>query len=301
MVVDLDDACHRSSDSPDGPALVVATHARTGKPGRPRLNIDPTFLRAALILRGTTGLAPVFNCHPRTIRRRALDLGLAEAAQPVYRQTAQPDGGVSREYNLAEPRAPPSLDDAALDAVVFDVLTVFPTFGRNMLAGHMRFRGIKVSRVRLKDSYMRVHGTGAAFGNRAIHRREYKVAGANSLWHHDGQHGRYSPRPVCHTPADQSTGLIRFKIVLHCFIDGKSHMITGLHANNNNRAETVFTLFQEATAKHGIPSRVRGDHGTENLVVAKYMEDTRGYDRGSYIWGRYFNLSFISHNFAGSR
>lgn len=71
-------------------------------------------------------------------------------------------------------------------------------------------------------------------------------------------------------------------------------MITGLHANNNNRAETIFQLFREAIEMHGIPSRVRGDHGTENLVVVKYMEDTRGYDRGSYIWGQYVNSPVIT-------
>ena len=38
--------------------------------------------------------------------------------------------------------------------------------------------------------------------------------------------------------------------------------------------------------KHELPSRVRGDHGTEDLQVAKYMENTRGSGRGSYLWGR---------------
>lgn len=66
-------------------------------------------------------------------------------------------------------------------------------------------------------------------------------------------------------------------------------MITGLRVNNNNRAQTVFDLFKQAIEKHGVPSRVRGDHGTENLVVAKWMEDNRGHARGSYIWGRYEN------------
>lgn len=75
-------------------------------------------------------------------------------------------------------------------------------------------------------------------------------------------------------------------MVIHCFIDGKSHLITGLRVNNNNRAQTVFQLFENAMQQHGIPSRVRGDHGTENLVVAEWMEEHRGYDRGSYIWGR---------------
>lgn len=82
------------------------------------------------------------------------------------------------------------------------------------------------------------------------------------------------------------TGLIRYKIVVHGFIDGKSRFVTGIRAHNNNRAETVFQLFLELVTEHGLPSRLRGDHGGENVLVARYMEETRGADRGSYIWGR---------------
>lgn len=81
-------------------------------------------------------------------------------------------------------------------------------------------------------------------------------------------------------------GLIRWKIVVHGFIDGKSRFITGIRAHNNNRAQTVLDLFQEAVRIFGRPSRVRGDHGTENLLVALYMEEVCGVARGSYIWGR---------------
>jgi len=52
----------------------------------------------------------------------------------------------------------------------------------------------------------------------------------------------------------------------------------------NNRASTVLSLFLSAIEGHGIPSRVRGDHGTENLGVAHWMEDYQGLGRGSYIW-----------------
>ena len=87
-------------------------------------------------------------------------------------------------------------------------------------------------------------------------------------------------------------GLIRWGIVIHGFIDGYSRLITGLRASDNNRAETVLGVFLEAVQQYGIPSRCRGDHGVENLLVAALMERLRGERRGSYIWGRYV-LSLI--------
>lgn len=82
------------------------------------------------------------------------------------------------------------------------------------------------------------------------------------------------------------SGLIRFKIVIHGFIDGKSRQVTSIHAGNNNRAATVLEVFLEGVETYGVPSRVRGDHGTENVLVAAWMETNRGSNRGSYIWGK---------------
>jgi len=79
-------------------------------------------------------------------------------------------------------------------------------------------------------------------------------------------------------------GLIRWKLVIHAFIDGHSRFVVGIQVDPNNRAVTVFDLFLQATAEHGTPHHVRGDHGVENVLVADYMEGTRGL--GSYIWGR---------------
>jgi transposase InsO family protein len=82
------------------------------------------------------------------------------------------------------------------------------------------------------------------------------------------------------------TGLIRWKLVIHGFIDGFSRYVLGMRVSNNNRSETVLSLFEDIAMTHGYPSRVRGDHGTENLLVAARMEEVRGIERGSYIWGR---------------
>jgi hypothetical protein len=95
-------------------------------------------------------------------------------------------------------------------------------------------------------------------------------------------------------------GLIRWKIVFHCFVDGCARFVTGVQANNNNRAQTVLELFESAITVHGVPSRVHGDHGTENVLVRQLMELLRGSERGSYILGRYgrqFHM-LVSNTFA---
>jgi len=74
--------------------------------------------------------------------------------------------------------------------------------------------------------------------------------------------------------------------VIHGFIDGYSRLITGLRASNNNFGGTVLDLFLHASNAYGVLSRLRGDHGVENILVATWMEENRGVRRGSYIWGR---------------
>ena len=65
-----------------------------------------------------------------------------------------------------------------------------------MLFGRLKAAGYHVPVERIAASYLRVHGAPGSFGGRAVHRRAYHVAGANSLWHHDGQHGK--PTSIYH-------------------------------------------------------------------------------------------------------
>lgn len=58
-----------------------------------------------------------------------------------------------------------------------------------------------------------------------------------------------------------------------------------MQVNTNNRAETVLALFRKAMDIFGVPSRVRGDRGGENILVAVWMICYRGINRASFMWG----------------
>lgn len=85
----------------------------------------------------------------------------------------------------------------------------------------------------------------------------------NLLWHIDGHHS-----------------LILWGFVVHGCIYGFSRMITFLRCSTNNRA-----AFQRAVQQFGVPSCVRGDHGSENVEVARFMVQERGEGKGSFIAG----------------
>ncbi|KAJ7026509.1 hypothetical protein C8F04DRAFT_966327, partial [Mycena alexandri] len=197
MVSALNAAHHELSDQPTAPTLVVTSQTSTG--GRPRVNIDPEILAEALLLRGPSHLQQVFGVSAQTVRRHALEYGLAEPGEPVYTETPQPDGSTSHTYRLTAPAMSP-ISDADLDSLLASILETFPNFGRQMLSGRLKSQGHRVSRERITASYLR--------------------------------------------------------IVIHCFIDGKSRVVTGIHASNNNRAETVLDIFKEVVAEYGLPSRV---------------------------------------------
>ncbi|KAG7255106.1 hypothetical protein CRUP_029541, partial [Coryphaenoides rupestris] len=69
-------------------------------------------------------------------------------------------------------------------------------------------------------------------------------------------------------------------------IDGFSRKIVLLGVSNNNRSETLLSMFENAVAQHGIPSRLRTDKGGEHRGIAEFMVFHRGDGRRSHIAGR---------------
>ncbi len=295
MVNDLDAACYRSADPPEAAVPAVVQAVRPRRRGRPRIQIDTEWLEAALDLRGPSGIAAAAQVSARTIRRRALEAGLVQPG-PSPEERHRTSRNQTGPLNPTMPSPPePSMSDAHLDNLIASVLNIFPSFGRRMIAGHLKaIHGVDIPQARITASYERVHGAPAIFGDRQIHRQAYRVPGPMSLAHMDGQHGDIQ---MFHTVCDNCliliiSGLIRYKIVIHCIIDGFSRFVLGIGVHNNNRAATVLQLFMHACDEHGVPSRVRADHGVENVDVARFMEDVRGQNRGSFIWGRSVPIFF---------
>ena len=75
-------------------------------------------------------------------------------------------------------------------------------------------------------------------------------------------------------------------MVIHGCIDGLSRLVTFLKCSSNNCAQTVLNLFIPATRRYRMPLKIRTDHGTENVSVAKYMLEFYGLDARPVITGK---------------
>lgn len=207
-----------------------------------------------------------------------------------------------------------AISDENLDNIIQMLRCQYARAGITILHGMLRNLGLHIPRTRIQASLLRIDPVQRVFERIRIRRRVYNVPGPNSLWHHDGQHGeRFNTFPANYkipllTDYLKNAGLIRWGIVIHGFIDGYSRLIAALRASNNNTGDTVLDLFLTAATIFGVPSRLRGDHGVENIKVAAWMENFRGTARGSYIWGRYefmiifptFPPSYLAYKFTRS-
>ena len=68
--------------------------------------------------------------------------------------------------------------------------------------------------------------------------------------------------------------LVRWRLVTHAGIDGYSRLIGYMRCSDNNKPSTVYQAFLEAVRKYSLPSRVRSDHGSENVTCLKPVDWT---------------------------
>ncbi|XP_051981761.1 uncharacterized protein LOC127643174 isoform X2 [Xyrauchen texanus] len=161
------------------------------------------------------------------------------------------------------------VDDEELENVVRRLQCQYPNTGNEMMRALLVAEGLRVSRHRVREMLVRINPAAAARRwSSTVARRVYHVPCPNSLWHIDG-----------------NMRLIRWGFVIHGAIDGHSRLITYLNCNTNNCASTVLSQFIQATCLYGLPSRVRSDHGGENIQVALFMNLVQGLQRRSHITG----------------
>lgn len=221
---------HATEHSHAGRPELVRTE-RSGSRGRPRLVIDADFLRWAVTVRSTSGIARFLNVSRQTVRSSLLDYGLAEPqgypfsndgdniSDPLSAETteiSEPSGSSAapvEDDDLLDPplphnihlRIPPevqrvqsrqtsenSITDNELDTMVTALRLQFPRAGRSILYGAFRSAGVRIPQERIRLSLLRIDPVHRIFQRITIQRRTYSVPGPNALWHHDGQHGMFS-------------------------------------------------------------------------------------------------------------
>ena len=218
-----------------------------GQVGRPKLIITSRQV-AFFIQHGftTVAIADIYCCSEKTIQRRLREAGLTKS--DFYSQ----------------------ISDDELVQKITRWTHENPNLGEKSIDGLLRSQNIHVQRRRVREALYFADPEGTkSRSTRALHRRVYNVAGPNHLWHVDGYHK-----------------LIRWKFVIHGGIDGYSRLVVYLKVATNNKAETAFDAFLEGVENYNIPSRVRSDHGGENVLIAHFMISHRGSGRGSMITGR---------------
>ncbi|KAK7912700.1 hypothetical protein WMY93_012911 [Mugilogobius chulae] len=218
------------------------------------------------------------SCHPRILIEHERLKSLLDTHLPV--NCLAKCLGVSRstvyrrmqEFGLSVRGLYNNMNDQDLDHIISNVKHQMPNAGYRMVQGHLVSMGIRVQWSRIMASMHRVDAVGifsrlTQLG--CVVRRSYSVRGPLSLVHIDTNHK-----------------LIRYNIVIFGGVDGYSRKIMYLDAATDNKSRTAFTFFQRAIQHHGLPSRVRGDQGVENLDIAQFMFATRGTGRGSFISGK---------------
>ena len=174
--------------SPHNLPVTVSQQAHTSKRGRPPIEVDTVALQQLLELRGPESTGKLLGCSSRTVRRRALELGLVQPGAPVFTYEAQPDGSVSKVFHRQE--SVHSADEEVRIAVSA-ILETYPDIGREKMVAAIKGQGVSATRRQVEAALLALRGPSQSRTQKPIQRRVYTVPGSNYLWHHDGQHGPF--------------------------------------------------------------------------------------------------------------
>ncbi|KAJ8290743.1 hypothetical protein GJAV_G00016940 [Gymnothorax javanicus] len=168
--------------------------------------------------------------------------------------------------------------------------------------GLLRAQGRRVQWERVRSSMHRVDSASIVSRMsqlRCVVRRTYSVPSPKSLMHIDTNHKLIGHNIVIFGGID---GFSR-KVSLHlsplscdieetCYVEVLASLTTMqqpimyLHVTNNNLASTTLAFFSEAVQNFGLPLRVWGGHGVENVDAACFMFSVQGTGKSSFIAGK---------------
>ncbi|KAJ6467427.1 hypothetical protein C8R45DRAFT_838548 [Mycena sanguinolenta] len=173
-------------------------------------DIDPNFLEFAHEHRSTTGIGRFLGVSRSVVQSAMLRQGLVQPQQAPF--VDEPLSGDEESDEILDPEIPipdnlpPDFENTAstgssgdistipdweLDSLLLRLRTHFRRAGISILDGMLRRLGHHVQQSRIRDSLCRIDPVHRVFQRIRIRWREYRVAGPNALWHHDGQHGTF--------------------------------------------------------------------------------------------------------------
>lgn len=216
----------------------VMEHIHTGEPGRPRIQIDPDFLRWAYGHRSTSGIARFLGVARSVVQNALIEHGIAQPQQNPFPSAPSPQpepqhnspleappnelNSLEPHDDILDPHLPipnhlssglntdisqsseaentiqpvsftgplSNMTDDELDDIVICLQSHYHRAGISMLDRMLRRLGHHVPQERVRLSLICIDPVQRVFSRICIRRRVYSVPGPNSLWHHDGQHGK---------------------------------------------------------------------------------------------------------------
>jgi len=199
----------------------IVQNIYTGERGRPRIYIDPDFLRWAYGHRSTSGIARFLHVDRSVVHNALLDYGIVQPQADPFARTPSPElndaeiaddildpdlpipqtlpdditatssntSGATTRHPISFTGPLSTMIDGELDELIVRLRSHYRRAGISMLDGMLRRLGHRIPRERIRASLLRIDPVQRVFERIRIRRRVYSVPGPNSLWHHDGQHG----------------------------------------------------------------------------------------------------------------